>query len=240
MALITGGARRIGAAIVRRLHAAGFQIMIHCYRSRQAADQLAVDLNALRPESACVVSANLMEHAEVLALVANCVQWRGHLNVVVNNASAFMRTATPGFDEKACHILWTTNVLAPSWLSEAAYLKLAEQGGCIINLTDIHAERPLKDYAFYCQTKAALKMQTEALARAYAPLVRVNAVAPGSTLWPEGMNHLSASQQQDIIAKTPLACHGDPTWVADAVLFLIENQWITGETIRVDGGRHLV
>lgn len=239
VAVVTGAARRIGAAIAESLHTSGFNVVIHCYASRTEADALAKQFNARRANSACVCVADLMEKQAILDLVAQAQAWQGRLDVLVNNASRFIRTDLGGFDEKSWDILWRTNVKAPFFLSEAARDFLAKARGCIINITDIHAEKPLQDYAVYVQTKAALKMQTEALARAYAPEIRVNAVAPGAIMWPEGQNALSSSLQHKICSKTPLKCHGDPQWIADAVLSLIQNAFVTGQTLRVDGGRSL-
>lgn len=240
VALVTGAARRIGAAIVEKLHAAGFNVVIHCHTSRIEADALAKQLNTSRADSAYVCVANLIEKQALLALVKKAEAWQGRLDVLVNNASRFIRTDLGLFDEQAWDTLWLTNVKAPFCLSEAAQPFLADVGGCIVNITDIHAEKPLQDYAVYAQTKAALKMQTEALARAYAPGVRVNAVAPGAILWPEGDNALSEAIQHKICSSTPLQCHGAPRWIADAVLSLIQNLFMTGQTLRVDGGRSLV
>jgi pteridine reductase len=239
VALVTGAARRIGAAIVRRLHEDGYQVVIHCHHSMDDAHVLADELNAGRADSARILQADLTHQPAVIDGMAQVMQWKGRLDVLVNNASVFIRTPLPGFYNAETETMWLTNVNAPFWLSEAAYPFLAEQEGCIINITDIHASMPLKDYSVYCQTKAALKMQTEALSREYAPLVRVNAVAPGAIAWPEGKNTLSQQQQQSILSKTPLKRHGDPRWIAHAVAFFAENKFITGQTLCVDGGRSL-
>lgn len=240
VALVTGAARRIGAAIVRMLHGAGFDVVIHCHLSVDEAHALARELNAIRTDSACVCVADLVSHAAAVALVADAVRWKGGLDLLVNNASIFIKTPLPGNHDAAWDAMWRIHVKAPLWLSAAAYPALAQRQGAITNLTDIHAEKPLKDYGLYCQTKAALKLQTEMLAREYAPYVRVNAVAPGAIAWPEQDNALTRTQQAAIIAKTPLKRHGEPKWVAHAVLFLAENAFITGQTLRVDGGRSVV
>ncbi|MDF1827247.1 MAG: pteridine reductase [Legionellaceae bacterium] len=247
VALITGAARRIGAAIAERLHQAGFYVVIHCHHSKQEADALAHQFNQIRAHSACVLVADLSLKNQAQTLIKQAVEWQGRLDVLVNNASCFIKTpvgdvdldGTDKIDEAVCDKLWTTNVKAPFWLSEAACASLAKQNGSIINLTDIHAEKPLSDYAVYSQTKAALKMQTEALAREYAPNIRVNAVAPGAIAWPEGDNALSSEVQANIISKTLLKKHGEPKWIARAVLSLVLNEFITGQTLRVDGGRSL-
>jgi len=244
VALVTGAARRIGAAIAERLHQAGFNVVIHCHDSRQEADALSNKLNHLRAHSACVLVADLSLKNQACTLVKQAVDWQGRLDVLVNNASCFIKTPVrnidlDGVDEAVWDKLWVTNVKAPLWLSEAAYACLAKHQGSIINITDVHAEKPLSEYAVYAQTKAALKMQTEALAREYAPNIRVNAVAPGAIAWPEGENALSPQLQKNIISKTLLKKHGEPKWIAEAVLSLVLNEFITGQTLRVDGGRSL-
>lgn len=239
VALITGAARRIGAAIAERLHQAGFYVVIHCHHSKQEADALSHQLNQIRAHSACVLVADLSLKNQAQTLMKQAIEWQGRLDVLVNNASCFIKTPAGFVDEAVWDKLWITNVKAPLWLSEAAYLSLAQYNGSIINITDIHAEKPLSDYAVYSQTKAALKMQTEALAREYAPSIRVNAVAPGAIAWPEGENALSSEVQAHIISKTLLKKHGEPMWIAEAVLSLVSNKFITGQTLRVDGGRSL-
>ena len=237
VAPVTGAARRIGETIVRHLHQAGFDVVIHCHQSLACANILAEELNALRPLSACVLTADLRNEDEARGLIKTCIQWKHRLDLLVNNASVFIKTSA---DKSLWDELMTLNVKAPFWLSEEAFDALKAHKGSIINITDIHAEKPLKAYSMYCQTKAALKMQTEAFARDYAPDVRVNAVAPGAILWPEKDNHLSDAIKVQIINETPLKRHGDPKWIAQAVCFLAKNQFITGQTLRVDGGRSLV
>lgn len=238
--LVTGAGRRIGAAIAQHLHDAGFSVAIHCYRSNSEALALAHQLNQQRANSAAVFSANLMVSDEVIKLLTETLQWAGHLNVLVNNASIFLKTPKDVSEQGTVwDALFTTNVKAPFWLSTAAYPYLKLQQGSIINITDVHAERPLKDYSMYCQSKAALSMQTKVLAREFAPDVRVNAIAPGAIAWPEGGNALNSELKQKIIEKIPLQRHGHPQHIANAVLALIENPYITGQTLAVDGGRGL-
>lgn len=237
VALVTGAARRIGAAIAERLHQAGFNVVIHCHQSKQAADALSKKLNDMRPSSACVLVADLSLKKEARSLIEQAISWKARLDVLVNNASCFIKTPVGEDEQFAWDRLWLTNVKAPYWLSEAARACLAQHQGSIVNITDIHAEKPLSDYGVYSQTKAALKMQTEALAREYAPEIRVNAVAPGAIAWPEGENALSPMLQEKIISQTLLKKHGEPKWIAEAALSLILNAFITGQTLRVDGGR---
>lgn len=234
VALVTGAARRIGASIATQLHQAGFRIAIHCHQSQQEAQELAAKMNSDRKDSALVLSADLMIMSEAVELVTKTIGWSGRLDLLVNNASVFTKAT---LDETEWERLFTTNVKAPFWLSHAAFPHLAAYQGSIINITDINAKKTLKDYASYCQSKAALAMQTKCLAREFAPNVRVNAVAPGATIWPELANQLSDEIQQKIIARTPLKRHGHPTFIAQAVLALVENPFITGQTVCVDGGQ---
>ncbi|MCH9757100.1 MAG: pteridine reductase [Gammaproteobacteria bacterium] len=241
VALVTGAARRIGAVIAEALHHDGYDVVIHCHQSRDEANALADDLNAKRKDSAYVCVANLSFKSEALDLIKTVHAWKNRLDVLVNNASQFIKTPMAHVDEAVSETLWVTNVKAPFWLACAAHEHLAQSdNGNIVNITDIHAEKPWRDYAVYVQTKAALKMQTETLAYEYAPSVRVNAVAPGPILLPEGDNAFSAEVQQvEISSKIPLKRWGEPKWVATAVLSLISNLYMTGQTVRVDGGRSL-
>lgn len=235
-ALITGGARRIGAAIVQILHQAGYCIIIHCHYSTTEAHLLANSLNNKRPESVHVVSQDLGAPNAAKVLKDAVIDWSGRLDLLVNNASQFFRTDC---DSQGWDLLFDVNVKLPFLLSLELYSLLAEQQGSIINITDIHADKPLSGYSIYCQSKAALEMQTKSLAQEFAPLVRVNAIAPGAIAWPEQTNQLSTIQKDKIIQQTPLKKHGDPLFIAQMVLALCENPFITGETVKVDGGRSL-
>jgi pteridine reductase len=231
VALITGAARRIGAAIAQHLHQAGFRTVIHCHQSHQEAIDLSDSLNHLRAHSAKILCADLLGSSAAHYLINETVAWGGRLDVLVNNASLFSRQS------EHWDAMFNLNVKAPFLLSHAARVHLVDTRGVIINITDTHTNKPLKGYCVYCQTKAALSMQTRALACEFAPSVRVNAVAPGAILWPEEDNALSEESQQAIINKTPLKQHGHPIFIAQAVLSLIENTFITGQTLCVDGGR---
>ncbi|WP_419419673.1 pteridine reductase [Legionella sp. D16C41] len=239
VALITGAARRIGAAIAQELHQAGFQIAIHCHHSINEAQLLVNFLNNMRKESAAVYQADLSKPSECIDLVTQVVQWQGKLDVLINNASGFKQTdiRDPGLED--WQALFSVNVQAPFLLSLKAYPHLSLQQGVIINITDIHADKPLRGYAVYCQTKAALAMQTKALAKEFAPTVRVNAVAPGAIIWPEKENALTPKIQEHIIENTLLKRHGDPRFIAQAVLALIDNPFITGQILNIDGGRSI-
>lgn len=231
VALITGAARRIGANIAKYLHQHGFRVIIHYHQSKTAAHAFVLQLNRQRSDSAIAICANLCDPNTIQPLINAAIAWGGQLDLLVNNASVFSQ------DDAGWEGIFTTNVQAPFWLSHAAYPHLKIQQGSIINITDTHADKPLKGYTIYCQSKAALCMQTQALAREFAPHVRVNAVAPGAIMWPEGKNTLTKEKQAQIIAKTLLQCHGDPSYIAQAVLAFSDNAFITGQTLRVDGGR---
>lgn len=233
VALVTGAARRIGATIAQHLHAAGFRVVVHCHQSYVEASILVEEMNQRRADSAQVFMADLANPTAPPQLIADTLNWTGRIDLLVNNASLFT------CNEADWDAMFCLNVKMPYLLSHAAFPHLSRTHGSIINITDIHADKPLKGYAVYCQSKAALKMQTQALAREFAPSVRVNAVAPGAIMWPEQGNQLSEVQQQNIVNKTPLKRHGSPVFIAQAVLALAENTFITGETLSVDGGRSL-
>ena len=237
VALVSGAGRRIGAAIAYHLHQAGYRVAIHCHHSLSAAEELAKKMNQERPNSAFVLKADLGQKDACVKLIHATLDWGLQLNVLINNASVFERTPTDPLDDAHWDNMFRVNVRAPFLLSHTAYPHLAQQQGAIINITDIHAQTPLKDYPVYCQSKAALSMQTKALSREFAPAVRVNAIAPGAIAWPEGENALPSTIQQTILEKTPLKRHGEPLFIAKAVLALIENPFITGQTLSVDGGR---
>lgn len=239
VALVTGAARRIGAAIATALHAKGFRVAIHCRFSVPDAEPLAESLNKIRPDSARVFQADLSADGIGRELIASVAAWGGGLDLLVNNASVFIKNDCNEFRPQDWQDSFKLNVQVPFELSIAARPLLARNKGSIINITDIHAETPLKSYAVYCQTKAALLMQTKALAKEFAPDIRVNAVAPGAIAWPEKDNELNAAARQKIIEKTPLHSHGDPVYIAQAVLALTENPFVTGQVLRVDGGRSI-
>ncbi len=237
VALVTGGARRIGAAIVNKLHEAGFRVVIHCRNSLDEAQELAVLLNAKRANSAFVLQKELMDSDSAEFIKKYVMDVCGRLDLLVNNASIFIRSDCTSLTSKNWESQFHINVKVPFLLSIAFRPLLAAHHGVIVNITDIHGQEPLKGYAAYSQTKAALEMQTRALAREFAPDVRVNGVAPGAIAWPEDSNSLSAEQQQSIINNTPLKSHGSPEFIAQAVLSLVENPFITGQILNVDGGR---
>lgn len=240
VALITGSARRIGKHIAIALHQAGFRVIIHYRHSAEEANALAWKLNQERSGSACALAADLMLKNSLLLLIEEANKWWGRLDLLVNNASVFMPSHLKEQCDADWDVLFTANVKAPFWLSLAAFPYLEKTQGSIVNITDIHADKPLKGYSLYCQSKAALVMQTKSLAREFAPKVRVNAIAPGAIMWPEGENALSESIKEKIMAQTPLKRHGEPQFIANAVLALSENPFITGQVLAVDGGRSLL
>lgn len=237
VALVTGAARRIGAVIARRLHAAGFDVALHARRSRAALDALVEELERARASSTLALEADLGDVAVLADLVNACVERFGRLDALVNNAAAFyptpIGTATPAqWDE-----LLGTNARAPFFLAQAAAPHLAAASGAIVNIVDIYAEQPLASHPIYSMSKAALAAMTKALARDLAPHVRVNGVAPGAILWPDSGK--SDAAQQAVIERTPLRRTGSPDDIAGAVLWLLDAEFVTGEIVRVDGGRHL-
>ena len=237
--LITGGGKRVGAAICRRLHAAGANLMLHYRSSAGEARLLQAELNHQRANSVALIQADLLDVAKLPSLVEQTLQTFGRLDGLVNNASSFFQTPVGEITVAGWNDLLGTNVQAPLFLSQAAAPALRKAQGAIVNITDIHAERPLKNYVVYSIAKAALVGLTRSLARELAPEVRVNAVAPGPILWPddEAFNEVS---RQRIISHTPLRREGRPDDIAAAVkFFLADALYVTGDTLNVDGGRHV-
>ncbi len=237
--LVTGGAKRVGAAICRRLHAAGATLMLHYRASAGEARLLQAELNHVRADSVALIQADLLDLAKLPAMVDRTLQRFGHLDALVNNASSFFPTAVGDIDAAAWEDLIGTNLRAPLFLAQAAANPLREARGAIVNITDVHAERPLKNYVVYSVAKAGLIGLTRSLARELAPEVRVNAVAPGPILWPDDDSFDEVSRQR-VIFHTPLRREGVPDDIARAVHFLlVDAGYVTGETIHVDGGRHM-
>ena len=238
--LVTGGARRVGAAICRRLHAAGAQVAVHYRNSAQQALALQNELNALRPESVTAFQANLLDRDAPQHLVRAVVEKFGRLDALVNNASSFYATPLAEVDEQQWHDLLGTNLRAPLFLAQAAAAELRRRHGCIVNIADIHAERPMHGHLLYSVAKAGLAALTRALAQEMAPQVRVNAVAPGVIVWPENAAWMDEEQRRKIIAHTLLKREGEPDDIARAVAFLIQDApYVTGQIIAVDGGRSI-
>ncbi len=238
--LVTGAGRRIGATIARVLHAAGGRVVLHCHRSRREAEALAAELNAARPASAAVVAANLLDAQALAGLVEAAAGAFGRLDALVNNASSFHPTPLEELSGDDWEDLVGTNLRAPLFLAKAAAPRLRAARGAIVNIVDIHAERPLGGFVVYSVAKAGLAGLTRALAVELAPEVRVNGVSPGAILWPEEGEHFSAAEQGRIVAHTPLARTGTPEDVAGAVKYLLfDAPFVTGQILAVDGGRSI-
>ena len=238
VALVTGAAKRIGAAIARRLHAEGYDLALHYRSAREEMDALVADLEADRPGSTLALQAELAEFDRLPELVARTVGHFGRLDGLVNNASTYYATpmgeATPAqWDE-----LFASNARAPFFLAQAAAPHLARSGGAIVNIVDIYAERPLRGHAVYSMAKAALAMATKSLALELGPDVRVNGVAPGNVLWSE--NPIKAETLETVLERTARERQGEPGDIAEAVLWLLRgNRYVTGQILAVDGGRTL-
>jgi pteridine reductase len=238
VALVTGAARRIGAAIATHLHAEGASVAIHHRGSTNAAAALADKLNKLRVDSARTFHSDLADIATLPGLVNNVVDWHNRLDVLVNNASAFYPTRLGEISEEHWEDLFGSNLKAPLFLSQAVVPALREQNGVIVNIVDIHAQRPLRDHAVYSAAKAGLAMLTRSLAKDLAPDIRVNGVAPGAILWPD--DDMSDTTKDSILRQVPLARRGDPDDIAGCVLYLVRDAtYVTGQTIAVDGGRSI-
>ncbi len=238
VALITGSARRIGAAIARRLHAEGFDLALHYRGSATEMQALAAELEAVRTNSVLTLQADLSEFDRLPELVASTVGRFGRLDALVNNASTFQPTPLGTVTPAQWDVLFASNARAPFFLAQAAAPHLKASKGAIVNLVDIYAERPLRDHPVYCMAKAALVTATQSLALELAPDVRVNAIAPGAILWAE--NETSDTRQQAMLARTPLARTGTPAEIAEAVRWLLRDAtYTTGQVINVDGGRML-
>lgn len=238
VSLVTGAARRVGAAIAQRLHAAGHRVVVHYRSSREAAQERVDACNDERPGSALALAAELGSRETADRLVAAAVQAFGRLDLLVNNASDFYPTPVGNIGMDDWERLFDSNARGPLFLSQAAAPHLAEAGGAIVNLVDIHARHPRPEHTVYCMAKAALVMMTRSLALELAPAVRVNAVAPGAILWAEGDNNAEA--QEETLRRIPLDRLGEPADIAGAVVYLgLENPYLTGQVLVVDGGRSL-
>ncbi len=240
VALITGGARRVGAAIARHLHSQGFTVFIHYRKSKHDAEILAAALNNTRKESAHLLRADLSKPEQINDLISQLKSKTYRLDALINNASSFYPTPIGSATEEQWDDLFSSNAKAPFFLCQGLSNTLKASQGCIVNIADIHAERPLKEHTLYCMAKAANVMLTKSLARELAPEVRVNGIAPGAILWPEQEAQLSSEAQQDILSKIPLKRSGTPMNIASTVAFLLaEDSYVTGQIISIDGGRSL-
>lgn len=234
-ALITGGAHRIGAQIVKTLHDNDFHVIIHYNTSAKVAEKLANELNLKRQNSATVIRADL-EDIEAVQKLANDIE---SIDLLINNASVFYPTPVEKVTQDSWNQILNTNLFAPFTLSQNLASKLAKNQGCIINIVDIHSQRPLKNHAVYNISKAGISMMTKTLAKEFAPDIRVCGVSPGSILWPENEATLSEKQKSSMLKKIALKRQGEAQDIADTVAFLANATYITGQIINVDGGRTL-
>ncbi len=241
--LVTGAAKRVGAAIVRRLHAAGGNVLIHYGRSRDEAEALVAELNTRRPHSAQAHGMDLSEVDGLKTLVEAALGVFGRLDGLVNNASGFYATPLGSITSAAWDDLIASNMKAPLFLAQAAAPALKQSRGAIVNIVDIHADRPLKDHVVYTAAKAGLAGLTRALALELAPEVRVNGVAPGAIKWPDdpaAAAQYPPAERARILSTTPLQREGGEDEVAKAVVYLMSDAgYITGQILAVDGGRSI-
>jgi pteridine reductase len=237
VAFITGSAKRLGAHTAEHLHQLGYNIVIHCLNSVTQAHQLMDKLNQKRPDSAALVKGDLCELTELPRLVKEAYDCFGRLDILINNASAFYPTPIGSITTQDWHSLVGSNMQAPLFLSQYCQPHLQQQNGVIINMVDIHAEKPLKEHTLYCVAKAALVAMTKSLAQELAPFIRVNGVAPGAILWPEA--DLDGTAKQDILQQVPMGRIGTPQDIAEAIEYLITAPYVTGQIIAVDGGRSI-
>ena len=238
--LITGGAKRVGAAICRELHAHGANIMIHYNTSTNEARALQAELNLQRANSVAIIQGDLLNIAIMQSLVAETVNQFGKLDVLINNASNYYATEIGHITEENWHDLVGSNLKAPMFLAQAAAVELRKNHGCIVNITDMHIERPKKGYVVYSVAKAGLVTLTKSLAHELSPEVRVNAVAPGPVQWPENNPQFDEVYRQRVINQTLLKRVGEGADIAKAVKFLVADApFITGHVLAVDGGRSL-
>lgn len=234
-ALITGGAARIGAQIVKTLHHNQFNIIIHCNQSKDRAQLLCDELNLIRANSVEIVSGNLNNIDELDSLVSSIKS----IDLLVNNASVFYPKSVEDSEIKDWDDVININLKAPFFLSKGLSKTLSKNDGSIINIIDIHSERPLKKHAIYNISKAGLKMLTQTLAKELAPKIRVNGVSPGSILWPQDSAEISEDDKNLMLERIALHRQGSPQDIADTVLFLANSNYITGQIINIDGGRTL-
>jgi pteridine reductase len=234
--LVTGAAKRVGAALARGFHAQGARVAIHFHRSLEAAQSLQQELNSQRADSAILVQADLRDFTALSTIIAAPIDAYGRLDILINNASSFYPTPLGSISLEQWDDLIGTNLRAPLFLSQAAAPHLQQTQGLILNLIDIHGQRPLPKHPAYSTAKAGLAMLTRSLARELAPTVRVNGIAPGPILWPEG--GIDDSLQHEIVAKTLLKRMGSPEDIVQAALFFaLHAPFVTGQILAIDGGR---
>ncbi len=237
--LITGSAQRIGASFNRHLHAAGASVIIHYRQSLKEAKALCDELNSQRENTATLLQGDLANKNSYQQLISDSVQAFGRLDILVNNASSFFPTPIGNATDDDWNDLIASNLKAPFFLSQAANNELQKNRGVIVNMVDIHGQNPLAEHPVYCAAKAGLIMLTRSLAKEMAPHVRVNGIAPGSILWPEGASALNETKKTEILQHIALRRQGDPEDLAKTLLYLVSDQssYVTGQIIQVDGGR---
>jgi pteridine reductase len=236
VALVTGSAKRIGAAIAKGLHAAGYNLVLHYRESQKVAESLTAELNQQRANSAICIQADFDQIESIKTLAEKTIQQWQRLDLLVNNASMFYPTPLAEANIQDWNSLFNSNLQAPYFLIQALADALKKSQGSIINIADIYADKPLRNHSLYCMAKAGNVMMTKSLALELAPNIRVNGIAPGAILWPE----TPTGDTQKILEKIPLKKLGDPDEIVNLVLFLAsKSNYITGQIISVDGGRSL-
>ncbi len=245
VALVTGAAKRIGAEIARQLHKANFNLVIHYHQSKNAAQELVDELNEVRENSAISIAADLNDLSSITQLANQALQQWQRIDLLVNNASSFYPTPIGDTSDEDWNQLINSNLKAPFFLAQALAKNLGEHHGCIINIADIYADRPLLKHSVYSIAKAGNVMLTKTLAQELAPLVRVNGIAPGAILWPDDTqkkpeDKLSDENKVKMLAKIPLQQRGREQDIARSILFLANDApYITGQILNVDGGRSI-
>ena len=235
--LITGSAKRIGADLARGLHTRGHNIIIHYNQSEHEARELASELNNIHHESVMAIQADLINIESCEELIYKAYEFKQQLDVIINNAAVFYPTPVAELDEITWNKMLHVNLRAPLFLAKIASKYLTDSSGSIINITDIHGDRPLKNYLAYSVSKAGLVMLTKSLAKEMGPSIRVNGISPGAIVWPVKMPD---KEKQEILAKTVFGRSGEGKDILDAVVYLIENnEYMTGQIMTIDGGRTL-
>jgi len=236
--LVTGAARRIGAAMVRAFHERGARLVLHFRNSRAQAEALASELNQLRQGSVVALQADLLDGAQLAQLASRTLEAFGHLDVLINNASSFYPTPLGSISAENWNDLVGSNLMAPMFLSQALAPALSRRDGLILNMVDIHARRPMRQHTVYCVAKAGLAMLTLSLAKELGPGVRVNAIAPGAILWPDA--EMPTSTRDKILSEIVLGRAGSPDDIVSAAMyFMVQAPYVTGQTLAIDGGRSL-
>ncbi len=237
-AMITGAARRVGAEIARRLHAEGYNLVLHYRGSRGEAEALRAELESSRPHSVALLQADLNQIHQMPLLAEQALEAFERLDLLVNNASSFYPTPISSASEAQWDDLFNSNLKGPFFLTQALIPALRESGGSIVNIVDIYADRPLANHPIYCMAKAGVAMMTKSLARDLAPAIRVNGIAPGAILW-SSQEPGDQEGQARYLEKIPMKRLGCPADIAEAVCFLARSHYLTGQIIAVDGGRQV-